>query len=221
MCEDKLTDAAYFNKVYKEAVELCIYLCKQFGLTEKNIICHCEGYKQGIASNHGDVMHWFRRINDSLSTGKSMATFRADVKAGLAASEPVKPSTEPTVSTDTAIKVGSLVKITGTKYYGGQNIPTWVKAKNWYVRSITGDRIVIDKSRDSKNAICSPVKTSDLAVVGATATAPAPTTYRVHAVATATPSGALQSNTSAKVRGIPKLCPSTTSQAPYFVSVKN
>ena len=44
-------------------------------LTEKNIICHCEGYKQGIASNHGDVMHWFPKH------GKSMDTFRLDVKA--------------------------------------------------------------------------------------------------------------------------------------------
>lgn len=81
ICEDDLTDATYFNKVYTEAVELCVYLCKQYGLTEKNIICHSEGYKQGIASNHGDVMHWFQKH------GKSMDTFRADVKAGLAATE--------------------------------------------------------------------------------------------------------------------------------------
>jgi len=77
-----LTDASYFNAVYMEAVELCVYLCKQYGLTEKNIICHCEGYKQGIASNHGDVMHWFPKH------GKSMDTLRADVKAGLAADMP-------------------------------------------------------------------------------------------------------------------------------------
>jgi len=77
ICEDDLTDSVYFNKVYKEAVELCVYLCKQYGLTEKNIICHSEGHKLGIASNHGDVMHWFPKH------GKNMDTFRADVKAGL------------------------------------------------------------------------------------------------------------------------------------------
>ena len=44
--------------------------------------------------------------------------------------------------------------------------------------------MVIDKSEDGKNAICSPIKVSDLAVVGATAPAPTPTpTYRVHTVA--------------------------------------
>ncbi len=77
VCEDYLTDASYFSAVYKEAVELCVYLCKQYGLTEKDIICHSEGYKLGIASNHGDVMHWFPKH------GKSMDTFRADVKKAL------------------------------------------------------------------------------------------------------------------------------------------
>jgi len=85
ICEDGLTDASYFSAVYKEAVELCVYLCKQYGLTEKDIICHSEGYKLGIASNHGDVMHWFPKH------GKSMDTFRADVKAALTATDPDEP----------------------------------------------------------------------------------------------------------------------------------
>lgn len=77
ICEDGLSDSAYFNKVYLEAVELCVFLCREFGLTEKDVICHSEGYKQGIASNHGDVLHWFPKH------GKSMDTFRADLKSGL------------------------------------------------------------------------------------------------------------------------------------------
>lgn len=77
ICEDDTNGADYFGKVYREAVELCAYLCKQYGLTEKDIICHSEGYKKGIASNHSDVMHWFPKH------GKSMDTFRADVKALL------------------------------------------------------------------------------------------------------------------------------------------
>lgn len=81
ICEDGLADANYFNAVYKEAVELCAYLCKEFNLTEQNIICHSEGYKKGIASNHGDVMHWFPKH------GKSMDTFRADVKRLLSNKE--------------------------------------------------------------------------------------------------------------------------------------
>ena len=86
ICEDDLTGTSYFSAVYKEAVELCVYLCKQYGLTEKDIICHSEGYKLGIASNHGDVMHWFTKH------GKTMDTFRADVKSVLAPVDPVDPT---------------------------------------------------------------------------------------------------------------------------------
>lgn len=84
ICEDGLTDSSYFSAVYKEAVELCVYLCGLYGLTEKNIICHSEGYKLGIASNHADVMHWFPKH------GKNMDTFRAEVRKLLAASDPPK-----------------------------------------------------------------------------------------------------------------------------------
>ena len=91
ICEDGLTDATYFNKVYKEAVELCVYLCRQYGLTEKDIVGHYEGYQKGIASNHGDPKNWFPKH------GKSMDTFRADVKTGLSAAvmpAPVIPATQ-------------------------------------------------------------------------------------------------------------------------------
>ncbi len=77
ICEDGLKDRAYFDRVYKEAVDLCAYLCRQFGLTEKNIIDHIGGYRMGIASGHSDVGHWFPKH------GKSMDTFRADVKKDL------------------------------------------------------------------------------------------------------------------------------------------
>lgn len=85
ICEDNLTDSEYFEKVYREAVELCAYLCLMFDLDEKDIICHSEGHKKGIASNHSDVMHWFPKH------GKSMDTFRKDVKAELSKSAVVQP----------------------------------------------------------------------------------------------------------------------------------
>lgn len=75
ICEDDLTDGTYFRAVYQEAVELFAMLCKEFSLDPlKNIICHAEGYKQGIASNHGDVTYWFTKH------GKTMDDFRYDVK---------------------------------------------------------------------------------------------------------------------------------------------
>ncbi len=79
ICEDDLTDGAYFNAVYREAVELFAYLSKMFSLNPlTSIICHSEGYAMGIASNHADVMHWFPRY------GKSMDTFRQDVAEEMA-----------------------------------------------------------------------------------------------------------------------------------------
>ena len=51
------------------------------------IIGHYEGHKRGIASNHADPGHWFPKH------GKSMDTFRAEVKRLLTATEPSKPPT--------------------------------------------------------------------------------------------------------------------------------
>lgn len=76
ICEDGLTDSNYFNSVYKEAAEFTAYLCKQYNLDPLKdgvVICHQEGYKRGIASNHADVLHWFPKH------GKTMDDFRNDV----------------------------------------------------------------------------------------------------------------------------------------------
>lgn len=73
---DIAKNASYFAKVYNNAVELFAYLCKEYCLDpNKDILCHSEVYRLGYGSNHADVMHWFPRH------GKSMDTFRADVKA--------------------------------------------------------------------------------------------------------------------------------------------
>jgi len=64
----------YFEAVYENAAQLCAYLCREYDISPMTgIICHSEGYEMGIASNHGDVMHWFPKH------GKSMDTFRARV----------------------------------------------------------------------------------------------------------------------------------------------
>ena len=92
ICEDGLTDAAYFGKVYQEAVELCAYLCMQFNLNpaaDGVIIGHFEGYKRGIASNHADPGHWLPKH------GKSMDSFRAAVTAEMAKTGGTSPATPP------------------------------------------------------------------------------------------------------------------------------
>ena len=90
ICEDALTDKNYFNAVYKEAVELTAYLCTLYGLNPKGtanlngvtvpvILCHADSHKLGLGSNHGDVLHWFKKY------GKSMDDVRNDVAALMGA----------------------------------------------------------------------------------------------------------------------------------------
>lgn len=76
ICEDDLSDRDYFNRTYQAAVELTAYLCRLYGLNpmaDGVVLCHAEGYKRGIASNHADVLHWWRRY------GVTMDDFRAAV----------------------------------------------------------------------------------------------------------------------------------------------
>lgn len=69
-------------------------------------------------------------------------------------------------SQNKSIDVGDTVKISSSAtYYNGKAIPSWVRAKEWIVKEVSGDRAVIDKSVDGKNAICSPINTKYLTVV--------------------------------------------------------
>jgi len=113
---DVKKNEAYFRAAWKNAVELCVYLCKIYNLTEKDILSHAEGNKKGIASNHSDVGHWFPKH------GENMDSFRAAVKKVLDMKD------SPNVKED--FNAGDIVEIKApaTRYYpGGPIIPTWVK----------------------------------------------------------------------------------------------
>ena len=105
ICEDNLKDKAYAMAVYKEACEFTAYLCEQLNLDplgEDVIIDHARAYQLGIASNHGDVMHWFGRY------GITLDKIRRDVWALLEpeltpAPEPA-PKPKPKPSMDDKIK---------------------------------------------------------------------------------------------------------------------
>lgn len=190
ICEDGLTDSTYFNKVYKEACEITAYLCALYdidpngytmlnGVKVPNILCHADSCKLGLGSNHGDVNHWFPKH------GKSMATARADVAklmGSTTSSSTVKPETSTTTKpqTTSGVKEGDVVKIASdATYYNGKVIPSWVKNKNWIVSEVSGDRAIIDKSDDGKNAICSPINTKYLTVAKAVSVETAFEPYRI------------------------------------------
>ena len=72
-----------------------------------------------------------------------------------------------------------MVKIaSGATYYTGKAVPAWVQKKNWIVKEVKGDRAVVDKSEDGKNAICSAINTKFLTVVKKATT----TTFKAYKV---------------------------------------
>ena len=81
-CSDKATARAVVKRTYQSAVELFAMLCKKYDLNptaDGVIISHSEGYKRGIASNHGDPEHLWR----GLGLFYTMASFRNDVKKAM------------------------------------------------------------------------------------------------------------------------------------------
>lgn len=105
ICEDALTDKTYFDKCYKEAVELTAFLCQMYNIdpngtvkcgsaTVPTILCHNDSYQYGVGSGHADVYHWFNRY------GKTMADVRKDVQALLkGGSVTPEPTPQPTPAT--------------------------------------------------------------------------------------------------------------------------
>lgn len=73
---------AVATRTYNSAVELFAKLCKDFNLNplDKNVILsHSEGYAKGIASNHTDPEHLWKKLN----LPYTMDSFRVDVKKAM------------------------------------------------------------------------------------------------------------------------------------------
>lgn len=78
---DKAKAQSMVRKTYESAVELFAYLCKEYGLNPlTDIISHAEGYRKGIASNHGDPEHLWRGVG----LPYTMNGFREDVRRKMA-----------------------------------------------------------------------------------------------------------------------------------------
>ncbi len=74
---DVAKNAKFFQDTYNNTIDLCVFLCKQYNLSEKDIIDHWEGGQRGTASRSSDVVHWFSLHN------KTMNNFREDVRNQL------------------------------------------------------------------------------------------------------------------------------------------
>jgi hypothetical protein len=68
--------------LYGKTVFLCTYLCRKYGIRPKQIQDHAELRKLGVASNHGDVKHWWG-IKGTSWEPYTMDTLRRDVAIAL------------------------------------------------------------------------------------------------------------------------------------------
>jgi hypothetical protein len=158
---------AFRDVVYQTLIKLCVDICKRNGKTKllwlgdkTKTLSYTPKPDEMVLTVH----RWF--ANKSCP-GNWMYARMGDLAKKVTAAlggdtKPAKPG-KPSVT----IKVGDLVTITGSTYYNGKSIPKWVKGKNWYVLQTDGARVVINKSEDGKNAICSPVNAADLQLVNA------------------------------------------------------
>ena len=154
------------DKAYASLINLVTDICQRNGIKElkwkadKSLIGQVD--KQNMT-----VHRWFANKScPGTYLYSKMGEIAAEVNKRL---NPVV--TQPTPTTDSAIKVGSTVKISdGATYYTGKKVPAWVTKKTWIVSEINGDRAVIDKSTDGQNSISSPINVKFLTIVGATQT---------------------------------------------------
>lgn len=115
--EDSLKDESYFNKVMKEAQELCAKWCKEYNIPVNDVISHSEAHTRGYASNHADCDHWLKMF------GRNMKWFRKEVEKLIKAA-------------DNTIYVGDKIKIKDnvTTYYDGKKFPSWLRKTTLYAR---------------------------------------------------------------------------------------
>lgn len=175
MCTDTEKAKAVVKRTYETAVELFAYLCKKYQLdplADGVVISHKEGHDRKIASGHGDPDHLWKGI----PCGYTMDGFRKDVKAamegakeGVTAETKAPAETQPKSNPSIAgnIVAGCVVTLApNAVYYTGKEMPSWVLNEKWIVKSVSGDRAVIDRNVSGTRAINSPVNVRYLVAAG-------------------------------------------------------
>lgn len=163
---DNTEPYAFKDVVYQRLIELCTDICKRNGKTKLLWLGDKAKTLNYTPKSDEMVLTVHRWFANKSCPGNWMYARMGDLasKVTAALGGDVKPA-DTVKPTPVGIKAGDLVTITGSTYYNGKSIPKWVKEKNWYVLQTNGARVVIDKSEDGKNAICSPVNAADLQLV--------------------------------------------------------
>lgn len=164
----KVTSAAYNG-----LIKLLVDICKRNDI--KKLVWSTDKNKR---MNHldGCNMTVHRDYDNKSCPGDYLYNLHGQIAKEVNEKLNVAPTPKPEPKPDpkpAAFKAGDIVKIkNGSVYYGGKDIPDWVEDKQWVIHSCTGDRAVINKSVDGKNAIMSPVNTKYLVKVDTVKPAP-------------------------------------------------
>ena len=146
---------------YEALINLLVDICKRNpGIgrlrwkADKSLIGHPE--KQNMT-----VHRWFAAKS---CPGEYLYSRHSQIAAEVNAR--LESSSSSSSSSKATIKAGDIVSIAkNATYYNGSDVPYWVVKKEWIVKSVKGDRIVIDKSADGTRAINSPIHAKYLTVV--------------------------------------------------------
>lgn len=138
MCEDNLKNKGYLSAVWAEATQLCAMLCRMYSLPVSSIVGHYEGYKMGIANNHGDPQNWFK------PNGLSMDMFRAEVQRLLLGEAP-----EVIIKGDETMNFTHKWAKINTKYDAGLSLWTNPQRSQGLVKVAKGEIIKVLTDDDS------------------------------------------------------------------------
>lgn len=152
------------DAAYKALIELLVDICKRNDIKElkwkadKSLIGQPD--KQNMT-----VHRWFA---DKSCPGEYLYSrhgkIAAEVNAKLNSVE--KKPDEIKGNLTKIVEAGDTVSIcNNATYYNGSDVPNWVIRKKWIVKQVNGDRVVIDKSTDGRNAINSAINAKYLTVV--------------------------------------------------------
>lgn len=98
ICEDNLTNAAYFKEAFDAAAQLCAYLCKEYSIPVSGVVGHYEAYAAGYGNNHADPRNWQKKHGDSMDAFRErVAALMGGVKVETPTEQPKKEA-ESTVS---------------------------------------------------------------------------------------------------------------------------
>lgn len=177
VASDTTEPYAVRDNVFAALIDLVTDICKRNGIKK---LVWSTNKSDRVNHKNGCNMTVHRDYANKSCPGKYLydrhGEIAAEVNKRLGADEP-KVETPVTTS---AIKKGDVVSIAeGATYYDGvKKVPAWVRKKKWIVSSVSGDRAVIDKSVDGKNAICSPINVKFLTVDGAKVETPKTETFK-------------------------------------------